>query len=655
MTHTRSSSRKRLLPVSRLALSLLSLGVGTIASAASQEGGKPSITREVLAADSTAMARLFQAYMSVVPAGEAQPSMPLDLSDPAQYAFVLHRLQAAGNTPANAPRLFASLEKARALARRGGEPSKAQRECLSFITLEEQPLPGTVEFHGASQVSCFGNDGYLFSDLSAFQADAERRNLALLDRRGSEEYGTHVGATERASLSLTYRYEKERLLQLDSLALAFDKESGVALATYTTAATSGLPESPGVASLQEPSIAFHHPADMVNGVDPSTGLNEAVIRVCLNRGLIASGNIDCDYASVVRTASGFAMYPLNGDYYNSPLPIGLAPVAAGASLSSGTWVSGPYAFVPDGGSTYYDSTKTYIPLRFTYDAGATAEGACTITSYEATFSQAMLNMVQADSPSCGVAPGTLLGSSSLVGYLTTGAQTTTMRRLVDFGNICVDYEKSVKLTVRVGAKATCGTTTNLLRYKTYVVSPIQYRNSCFAQGTRVVRANGESDAIENFKVGDKLLANDKGLVLTVTGVSRGVEKSAMVRLQDDQGHEALITQTHPVVTANRGVVRAEELKVNDQLVTREGTSVLTRLTRELYEGTVYNLAVGTPEELAKADPESRTLYAGGLRMGDYHMQAALDARRAKPSAPQASIPADWMVDYVNDQAPAASR
>ncbi|HYO74739.1 MAG TPA: Hint domain-containing protein, partial [Archangium sp.] len=296
-----------------------------------------------------------------------------------------------------------------------------------------------------------------------------------------------------------------------------------------------------------------------------------------------------------------------------------------------------------------DPSNTYIPLRFTYDAGATAEGACTITSYEPGYTQAILTMVQADSPSCGVSPGEMLGSSSLMPYMTTGAQTATARRLMDFGPICVDYEKSVKLTLKVGARATCGTTANLLRYKTVAISPIQYRNSCFAQGTRVVRASGEPDAIENFKVGDKLLANDEGLVLTVTGVSRGVERSAMVRLEDDQGHEALITQTHPVVTANRGIVRAEDLKVNDRLVTREGTSVLTRLTRELYKGTVYNLAVGTPEELARLSPESRTLYAGGLLMGDYHMKAELDARRARPSAPQASIPASWMVDYVNTQ------
>ncbi|HYO74741.1 MAG TPA: hypothetical protein VEU33_52595, partial [Archangium sp.] len=402
MKRSRPSSWKRLLASSRLPLGLLSLGVASSASAsaASPEAPRAPLSRELLASDSSSMARLFHQKMASLPPEQAKPYMPLDLGDPAQFDFVLHRLQAAGNTPENSPRLFSSLHKARALARRGGAPSQAQQDCLSFITLEEQPLPGTIEFRSSAQVSCFGNDGYLFSDLSAFQADSQQRNLTQLDRHSNEEFGTHVGASERASLSLTYRYEKDRLLHLDSLALAFDKDTGAALASYSTAATSAYPESSGVQSLQDPGFTLYHPVDLINGVDPSTGLTETVIRVCLNRGLIASGNIDCDYASVVKTATGFAMYPLNGDYYTSPPPIGLAPVAPGYSAAYGTWVSGPYAFQPDAGGAYYDPSNTYIPLRFTYDAGATAEGACTITSYEPGYTQAILTMVQADSPSC---------------------------------------------------------------------------------------------------------------------------------------------------------------------------------------------------------------------------------------------------------------
>ncbi|HYO67395.1 MAG TPA: Hint domain-containing protein, partial [Archangium sp.] len=410
---------------------------------------------------------------------------------------------------------------------------------------------------------------------------------------------------------------------------------------------SAYPESSGEVygyTAQDPSLTIQSPRDLINGTDGAT------TRLCLNRGLIQSGNIDCDYASVVRTATGSAMFPLNGDYANSPAPYGLGAVDAASSAASGRWVSSTTVFQA---SSLYDTTRTYIPLQLTYNAGATAEGACTITSYEPAYTKAILTMVQADSPYCGVSPGTVLGSSSL--SLPTGGQYIGLGRLIDFGQICVDYEKTVKLTVQVGAKATCGATTNLLRYKTVVVSPIQYRNSCFARGTPVVRANGQPDAIENFKVGDKLIANDKGLILTVTGVSSGVERSAMVRLQDDKGHDALVTLTHPVVTTNRGIVRAEDLKVEDRLVTREGPAILTSLTRELYQDTVYNLAVGTPEELARAGPQDRTLYAGGILMGDYHMQAELDAQRARPSAAQASIPADWLVDYVKSQAPGASR
>lgn len=70
--------------------------------------------------------------------------------------------------------------------------------------------------------------------------------------------------------------------------------------------------------------------------------------------------------------------------------------------------------------------------------------------------------------------------------------------------------------------------------------------------------------------------------------------------------------------------------MNDQLVTREGTSVLVTLTREMYQDTVYTLAVGTPQELARAGQGSQTLFAGGLLMGDYNLQSELDAQRARP-------------------------
>ncbi|HZH15065.1 MAG TPA: Hint domain-containing protein [Archangium sp.] len=642
MSTRKPTSKKHLFLVPGLALATVALA-GPASAAAPVTARKPQApAKAVLLSDASRMTRLFSKKMNALPPEQAMPSMRLDLGNEAHYQFVLHRVLAAGNTPDNSPRLFASLEKARELARSVAAPST--QECSQIITLEDSNLPGTVLFKSAALASCFGNDGYLFSDLQAYQANAERTNHTLLDRRANEDYGTHVGGNDRASLELTYRYEKDQLLQLDSLVLGFDAQTGAALASYATVATSGLPESQ--VNTVDPSFAIYHPKDLINSPDEQT------LRVCLERGAYTGTNVDCDYASVVSTANGLKMYPLP----NAPAtpPSGIAAVNVAQSQSTGLWSadSAGYFAPPDA----YNTANTYVPLHGQYYAGDLNGAQCTITSYDAPATRATLYMVQPDSTFCNIAANTNLGSVSLTdAALVTNATNTPFRKMLNFGQICVGYEKTVKLVLQLGTRATCGTTTGVNRYKTFTISPIQFRNSCFGEGTQVTLADGSTAKIENVKVGDKVIANDKGLVLTVTTLSRGSEGSPMVRIKDDQGHEAFVTQTHPVMTANRGVLTAQELKVNDQLVTAQGTSTLTSLTREMHKGLVYNLALGTPEELKKAGLEHGMLFAGGFLMGDYAMQNAMDARRAKPSMAQASIPQQWAVDYVNDQAHGARK
>ncbi|HYO68661.1 MAG TPA: Hint domain-containing homing endonuclease [Archangium sp.] len=632
-------SKKHLFLVPHLALASVAIaGTATAAAPAAAPKKSEAPAKGVLMADATRMTRLFNKTMDARPSEQRHYSMRLDLGDEAQYQFVLHRILAAGNTPENSPRLFQSLEKARELARAGVAPAST-KECSQLITLEESPLPGTMLFQSAAMVSCFGNDGYLFSDLTAFQAGEDSTNQALLDRRSREEYGTHVGGSERASLDVMYRYEKNKVLQLDSLALGFDAETGAALATYATVATAGMRSTLNGAL---PTTTFIHPRDLINAA------GEQVLRLCLQRGGYAGTNIDCDYATVVQSG-GLQLYPLNGDYVNSPPPTGIAAVDVAQSQNTQVWAAnGASYFVPP---TAYSVANTYVPLQGVYSATSDDAGnQCTITSYNPTFNKATLYMVQADPTQCNYVNGQVIGTPQTLdgSGQVINANSSPFSKLLNFGPICVGYEKTVKLVVQIGARANCGPNLNVARYTTSTISPIQFRNSCFGEGTQVTLADGSTQNIEKVKVGDQVVANDKGLVLTVTTLSRGVESSPMVRIKDDQGHEALVTQTHPVMTANRGAVIAQELRVNDQLVTTKGTSTLTTVTREMYKGTVYNLALGTSEELQKAGLENGMLFAGGFQMGDYRMQNAMDAKRAKPAITQASIPQKWAVDYVND-------
>ncbi len=643
MSTRKPASKKHLFLVPGLALATVAVAGPATAAPAATAKKQQAPAKGVLLADASRMTRLFVNTMNARPPEQAMPSMRLDLADEGQYQFVLNRVLAAGNTPENSPRLFQSLEKARELARAGVAPSA--QECSQIIPTEETNLPGTVLFKSAAQVSCFGNDGYLFSDIQAHQANMERINHTLLERRAYEEYGTQAGGTDRASLELTYRYEKDQVIQFDSLVLGFDAKTGAALASYATLVTSGYPESQ--VNTVDPSHIIYHPKDLIN--TPS----ETTTRFCLERGAWTGTNVDCDYASVVSTPSGLQMWPLPGDAVTPPNGIAAVDVAA-TQAAGGVWkaATGAAYFAP---SQAYSTANTYVPLHGQYFAGDVNGAQCTITSYDPATTKATLTMVMPDSTFCNVAPGTVLGTASLADAgLVLNANTSPFRKLLDFGQICVGYEKTVKLTVQIGARANCGGTI-YPRTRTIPFGNIQFRNSCFGEGTQVTLADGSTANIQDVKVGDKVVADDKGLVLTVTTLSRGGESSPMVRIKDDKGHEAFVTQTHPVMTANRGVLTAQELKVNDQLVTAKGVSTLTSLTREMNKGLVYNLALGTPEELKKAGLEHGMLFAGGFLMGDYAMQNALDAKRAKPSMAQASIPQQWAVDYVNDQARGAKK
>jgi hypothetical protein len=179
------------------------------------------------------------------------------------------------------------------------------------------------------------------------------------------------------------------------------------------------------------------------------------------------------------------------------------------------------------------------------------------------------------------------------------------------------------------------------------VTPFDFKNSCFAEGTKVLTADGAYAPIETISVGDRVVAGEGGARLTVTSTGLGGESRPMVRLQDDKGHDILVTATHPVITASGVMVAAERLREGDQVKTESGVSTLIGVGREVYSGRVYNLAIGTTAELTVAGgSQGRTVFANGFLMGDQNMQDALV--KTEPTADVLSkLPAAWHKDYLN--------
>jgi len=173
--------------------------------------------------------------------------------------------------------------------------------------------------------------------------------------------------------------------------------------------------------------------------------------------------------------------------------------------------------------------------------------------------------------------------------------------------------------------------------------------SCLAKGTQILMADGKTVNIEKIAKGSKVVADGSGVALSVTDVSVGIERIPMVRIQDDAGHELLMTTSHPVLTPDRGVVWAEELTVGSKVLTRSGTRTLVTVKRELYHDQVYNLKLDTSTLAQKTFPEGSSMYANGFLVGDLGLQKAYEFKNSENRTADVlrRLPSRWHKDYQN--------
>ncbi|HEX8819463.1 MAG TPA: Hint domain-containing protein [Archangium sp.] len=606
--------------------------------------------KQALEADSLHMAGLYARWNQEVRAqgGSSRAGknreMPIDLADDAQYRFLKNRLLAAGNTPDNSPHLFNRIEKLRKEKKAAIPGKMARKDMISSTTTvasggEGNPWCGHLlpladvqssesdkaRFETFGIVTCFNGSDYAYADVTAFATDATRTQFRVIGTQSFEDYAGAVLETPKLDLNL--KANPGETLIVDSVALAFNETTGESHLSYAVSESSltslGMhPEDPDINTINS-----QHPRELIGSY-----YQDNPIRSCLERGGI-TGYLDCDYASG-------SVDPSTGLFKPFAKPFtGVSAVDPDAVKSPySEWVGRPENYWPAPGGTY-DITRLYLPMRGEYRVKVPQN--CIVNSIESDASIILLEK----GGRCTA--GNASGSQVLNGSLPFQAprpdgtypthQVVPYNGLVDFGRDCLDHMQNVKLYMRATLKGSCyniglnGDLTNgtpYTRTRFHSIQTLDFRNACLAEGTKVTRADGQSVTVDQVKVGDKLLANGKGLALTVTTVSRGGESKPLVKLRDDQGGEVMVTDTHPMLTAKRGAVQAGELKAGDTLLTRTGTATLVGVERVAYSGDVFNFALGTPEELAKAGPQARTLYANGYLVGDSHLQSELEKQRS---------------------------
>jgi hypothetical protein len=599
------------------------------------------VDRQALANDSRGMARLYEQWQQSLSAqslkGGANEQMPIDLSDEVQYRFVQNRLKAAGLSPLNAPRLFTRLEELR---------HEVPLRPMKALGLAEEawcghmiPLGGVkgdetqARFQGTALASCFNGSDYGYVDANAFATDKARTTFELLAAEAHEEYAGKV--LETAPVSVALRREPGRELFVDSLAMAFNEETGQEHLTYTAVSASMHGNTPG-----EGDLVLEHPRELLEG-----NAWDKTIRLCLERGAI-NGSLDCDYGSVRVWPDGrWQPFPGSG-------ATGIAAVDVAATFAT-RMTDGSTTWTPDKSAFWAPTAQAFDPARFQMPTrGRFVPHVLPECQVEKVTSKVVAVLTESGGwCESGASAGSLVGKGELPWKPRTAAGEYPFEGLLDFGKgNCLENAQAVRLELWVYAEGYCpdpyGGEPEYFRCPSKTeVKPMDYTRVCMAEGTQVSKPDGTRVAVEQVKVGDKLLANGQGLALTVTTVHRGGESKPLVKLRDEEGREVRVTETHPMMTA-RGLVQAGELKVGEAVLTRTGARKLVAVERVPYDGSVYNFALGTPEELARAGTGANTLYANDFLVGDSQSQLALEKqKRVDARAVLARLNGAWHQDY----------
>jgi len=586
-----------------------------------------------LSTDSRYMGKLVEKANS-----DGTGSIQIDLADPAQYRFVMNRLRAAGKTAENSPHLFERIQvmKNKALARanaRGTNSAAAPTDwCASVLLLGKEVRSGTsITFEDAhAVVSCVGGAAYVYNDITASSSNLDDTENILVANAAGEDYSGGT-AFDTVSISPVFNAVAGRVNKTDSFLIA-DDDFGNEQMTFSLV-QSILVALPG-------SITFAHPVS--HGV-PQTNGN---IQVCQLRG----GANQCDYAVGSMNGASFADWTTSGGTYT-----GIAAV----KVLSPKWIGDTANYFAFPAISPYAPDRVYLPMEGTVDAGSTATSSCIIKSIIG----AEVNLVKTTTG--GICTTTARFASSIT--VPPNSRTASFRTIGEFFNNggvgsgdcshsrivneAVKPQFSIKMSTDCGLKNPDGTPKLQLRVAAMAAGGgmsafphyIYWLNSCFAEGTSIRRANGSSTAVEAIKVGDKVLSDNKGTMLTVTGISHGGENEPLVGLRDDMGHELRLTSKHPIIKSSGEVVFASSIKKDDKVMTDRGTASIVSVTRIPYTGQVYNLKLGTPEEQLKVGKDGTTMFAGGFLVGDSVMQKEHDTARR----PVAQLSKAWQRDYQN--------
>ena len=536
-----------------------------------------------------------------------RPNTPytLNLADPRQYRHVINTFRRNGITADTDPQLMRALEAASKVGTKGA-PVRAVNDqigtpqALNYINSMNlvSPSPNTYDANGLSSV----NGGTEKSTI-VMEMYLPSTGYVYATNQGSEyAQGTYFNLPVDGSVPAGTSDPTTRALGTFAYV---PKDGGQpVVSSYYSVDT----VDPTSACMTEPNYCVRNNGNCVQPVRYETGCtntnpnNATPILVCYYRG----SQENCDYYNQTPNHPTSFLFPLQGN-----------------ATFANTVVSPPVGIVtitlenPNKGGGCYLVFEEIAPLDPDYWS---ASGQTLSWSYPAAAFPDPNNCLE---------------------YY--GATTTWLNVMVD----------GVALQGEGGGRPPTGgfrftsDRSQIGQDGVYLVPPIEIQQGCFAAGTEIVLADGSKKKVEDFTADQtERVKTGSGAALTVRGTSKGIEPKPMVRIQSEQGHELLVTETHAIVTKG-GVKMAMDLTPGEPIRVAGGEATVRAVTREPYAGKVYHLILG--ERGAGVDAAG-TVFANGILTGDLRMQEALEkAEREKlASDPQhvlERLAPEWHEDY----------
>lgn len=559
-----------------------------------------TVTAQTLAEDSK--------YMRELARQKGTDRFQIDLTDERQYAFLRHRMAYDGLNAVNSPGLFAVIESGRDGAADDFRAACNNGLCCGLVVLSNSDHPDG-EFVHTGVTSCF-NDSADYTYMQLCQYD---ENNVLLNCNGVQIPGNIVAPSVVTQSQAQFALAEGVVINSGDFGTQFD---------YIT---TSLLENTSIYQLD-----LSHPSNIDGNAgvtlwmerSPSPGNWD--YRHTWNG--TCGGNSICDNTDTPM----FPVYDASatpGTEYNYNGDLLYMPIESNDTAMASRWIPG--------GATL-NSAKMWMTLQ-SWGENTPPGGLC-----ETDFT---------DSPFLELLP---VGPPYFPYPIPNQYFLSIDKHAPDIGNgtwpeHCVDNRAAVDLHVQV--EYATGGTKSLYTWSSIGKPGFDFLKiawGCLPPGVQIAMADESERAIEDVRIGDEIIVDDEGHTLTVVEVQTGEEHEPLVAVEDSFGHELLMTSGHPVPTLSHGLLRAEDLEVGMRVETLDGDAEIIAVRDRDYDGEVFNLVLGTEDELAEFGGNT-TMIANGWVVGDSRMQDQLrskrdrDAESARASKPVSS---EFAIDFL---------